>query len=114
MRISILLLGETFARSLDFTKFAVGDYYWNHYSNVGLKGWANKKLYDNFEFAQNECIEMASLCAGTIFIRLKNVKLFVFYNFFIGVTKESGGYTLRSELIFQNEDDHETWVKVGN
>ena len=65
MRISTFLLSETLARSLDFTKFAVGDYYWNHYSNVGLKGWANKKLYDNFEFAQNECIEMASLCAGT-------------------------------------------------
>ena len=43
----------------------------------------------------------------------QNLKYQYIY-FHIGITKESGGYTLRSELIFQNEDDHETWVKVRN
>jgi len=70
---------------------SVGDYYWNHYSNQGLSGYTNQRLYENLEIAKQDCIEFSTTCAG--------------------VTKEQNGYTLRRELIFVSELGSETWVK---
>lgn len=77
--------------SCNTINFSVGDYYWNHYVNQGLSGYANKKLYEFLNVAQEECIELASMCSG--------------------ITKEPSGYTLRRHLIFQLEQNTETWVK---
>ena len=63
MKIFVSVIISVTARSANQSS-SVGDYYWNHYSNVGLRGYANKKLYENLEFAQNECIELSSLCSG--------------------------------------------------
>ena len=45
----ILIAGSVRSKSVPQ---AVGDYYWNHYSNQGLRGYANKKYYSIFELAQ--------------------------------------------------------------
>ena len=70
---------------------AVGDFYWNHYTNQSLSGYANERLYENLEIAQQVCMQLSGICAG--------------------VTTESTGYRLRRDLFFTYAADTETWVK---